>query len=110
LEQCQAALQHAPNDEIATYHLLISLRHAGKKDEQQPLVKRLAELHQQSLQTETDRKRYTVVEQLPTPTQAHPTIDLQPKARLSMYYKVRFEISPIGKATRMASDFEYRKS
>jgi hypothetical protein len=85
LEQCQAALQHAPNDEIATYHLLISLRHAGKKDEQQPPVKRLAELHQQSLQTETDRKRYTVVEQLPTPTQAHPTIDLQPKARLSMY-------------------------
>jgi len=31
-------------------------------------VKRLADLHQQSLQNETDRKRYTlVVEQVPTP-------------------------------------------
>ena len=66
IEQCRAALQYAPNDETATYHLLISLRHVGKKDELQPLVKRLAELHQQSLQDETDRKRYTLVEQLPT--------------------------------------------
>jgi len=67
IEQCRAALQYAPNDETATYHLIISLRHAGKKDELQPPVKRLAELHQQSLQDETDRKRYTLVEQLPTP-------------------------------------------
>ena len=72
IEQCRAALQYAPNDETATYHLLISLRHAGKKDELQPLVKRLAELHQQSLQNETDRKRYTLVEQLPTPNSGPP--------------------------------------
>lgn len=65
IEQCRAALQYAPNDEVATYRLMISLRHAGKKDELQPLVKRLAELHQQSLQNETDRKRFTLVEQLP---------------------------------------------
>jgi tetratricopeptide (TPR) repeat protein len=67
IEQCRAALQYAPNDETATYHLLISLRHAGKKDELQPLVKRLNELHQQSVQNETDRKRYALVEQLPIP-------------------------------------------
>jgi len=72
IEQCRAALQYAPNDETATYHLLISLRHVGKKDELQPLVKRLAELHQQSLQDETDRKRYTLVEQLPTPNSGPP--------------------------------------
>jgi len=72
IEQCRAALQYAPNDETATYHLLISMRHAGKKDELQPLVKRLAELHQQSLQNETDRKRYTLVEQLPTPNSGPP--------------------------------------
>ena len=72
IEQCRAALQYAPNDETATYHLLISLRHAGKTDELQPLVKRLAELHQQSLQNETDRKRYTLVEQLPTPDSGSP--------------------------------------
>ncbi len=72
IEQCRAALQYAPDDEAATYHFIISLRHAGKKDELQPLVKRLAELHQQSLQNETDRKRYTLVEQLPTPNSGPP--------------------------------------
>jgi tetratricopeptide (TPR) repeat protein len=70
--QCRAALQYAPNDETATYHLLISLRRVGKKDELQPLVKRLAELHQQSLQDETERKRYTLVEQLPTLNSGQP--------------------------------------
>lgn len=72
IEQCRTALQYDPNDEVATYHLMISLRHAGKTDELQPLVKRLAELHQQSLQNETDRKRYTLVEQLPTPNSGPP--------------------------------------
>lgn len=72
IEQCRAALQYAPNDEAATYHLLISMRHAGKKDELQPLVKRLAELHQQSLQNEIDRKRYTLVEQVPAPNSGPP--------------------------------------
>ena len=72
IEQCRAALQYAPNDEAAIYHLIISLRHAGKKDELQPLVKRLAELHQQSLKNETDRKRYTLVEQLSTPNSCPP--------------------------------------
>ena len=81
IEQCRAALQYAPNDETATYHLLISLRHVGKKDELQPLVKRLAELHQQSLQDETDRKRYTLVEQLPTLNSGPPNnVILQPKS------------------------------
>ena len=58
IEQCQAALKLDPNDESATFHLMISLRHTGKKDELQPLVKRLADLHQQSLKNETDRKKY----------------------------------------------------
>jgi tetratricopeptide (TPR) repeat protein len=73
IEQCRVALQYAPNDETATYHLLISLRHAGKNDELQPLVKRLAGLHQQSLQNETDRKRYIMVEELPTPRSGPPS-------------------------------------
>lgn len=72
IEQCRAALKYAPNDETATYHLMISLRHAGKKDELQPLVKRLAELHEQSLQNEIDRKRYTLVEQVPSPNSGPP--------------------------------------
>lgn len=61
IEQCRIALQYAPNDETAIYHLTMSLRHAGRKDELGPLVKRLAELHQQSLKNETDRKRYRLV-------------------------------------------------
>jgi tetratricopeptide (TPR) repeat protein len=63
IEQCRIALQDAPTDEAATYHLMVSLRHTGQKDELQPLVKRLSELHQQSLKNENDRKRYRLVEQ-----------------------------------------------
>lgn len=63
IEQSRIALQYAPNDETATYHLMMSLRRTGKRDEVQPLVKRLSELHQQSLKNETDRKRYRLVEQ-----------------------------------------------
>ena len=70
--QCRTALQYAPNDEVATYHLLISLRHTGKKDELQPLVKRLSELHRQSLKNDTDRKRYTLVGRFPTPNSGPP--------------------------------------
>ena len=72
IEQCHIALQYAPNDEAATYHLMVSLRHTGKKDELQPLVKRLSELHQQSLKNETDRKRYRLVEQGTPPNVAPP--------------------------------------
>jgi tetratricopeptide (TPR) repeat protein len=65
VEQCRAALQYAPNDETATYHLMISLRHIGKRDEAQQLVKRLADLHRDSLKDETDRKRYRLVIAVP---------------------------------------------
>ena len=58
IEQSRIALQYAPADESATYHLVISLRHTGQKDELPALVKRLAQLHQESLKKETDRKRF----------------------------------------------------
>ena len=58
IEQCQAALKYAPDDETATYRLMIALRHTGKKDELAGLVKRLSELHQLSLKNESDRKRF----------------------------------------------------
>jgi tetratricopeptide (TPR) repeat protein len=72
IEQCRAVLQHAPTDETAMYHLMISLRHAGKKDEAQKLVKSLADLHQQSLKNETDRKRYRLVIGTPPPVAPTP--------------------------------------
>lgn len=68
IEQCRLVLQSAPADESATYHLMISLRHKGEKNELPALVKRLAELHQESLKAETDRKRYRLVEESPPPT------------------------------------------
>lgn len=62
IEQCRIALRYAPSDEAAAYHLLIALRHTGHTDELPALVKRLSELHQQSLKKESDRKRYKLVE------------------------------------------------
>ncbi len=61
IEQCQIALKYSPSDESATYHLIISMRHTGHSDDLKPLVKRLAELHQESLRHETERKRYRLV-------------------------------------------------
>jgi hypothetical protein len=61
-EECRQALRYVPTDETATFHLLISLKHTGKKDELPGLVKRLLELHQQSLQKELDRKKYRLVD------------------------------------------------
>lgn len=69
IEQSRIALQSAPSDEAATYHLMISLRHKGDKKELPALVKRLADLHQQSLKAETDRKRYRLEESTSQPSQ-----------------------------------------
>jgi tetratricopeptide (TPR) repeat protein len=64
IKECKIALQYDPNNEAAMYHLVISMRHTGRSaDELQPLVKRLAEMHKESLQNETDRKRYRLVEE-----------------------------------------------
>jgi len=68
VKECRTALQYDPANEAAMYHLIISLRHSGHNDELPSLVKRLAELHQESLKQETDRKRFRlVVEGKPTP-------------------------------------------
>jgi hypothetical protein len=42
------------------------LKHEGKKEELQTVVKRLKELHLQSLKDETERKRFSLVERLPS--------------------------------------------
>lgn len=66
VKESRTALQYDPANESALYHLILSLRHSGEKsDELRPLVKRLADLHQQSLQRETDRKKFRLVEAPP---------------------------------------------
>jgi tetratricopeptide (TPR) repeat protein len=70
IEQCQLALQYAPSDQSAMYHLIMALRHSGQSGEHdkiQTLVKRLSESQQASRQQDTDRKRFKLVEQQPVP-------------------------------------------
>jgi tetratricopeptide (TPR) repeat protein len=70
IEQCRLALQYAPSDRTAVYHLIIALRHSGQSaesDEIQALLKRLSDLQQAALKQETDRKRFRLVEQQPVP-------------------------------------------
>jgi tetratricopeptide (TPR) repeat protein len=61
IEQCKIALKYSPSDESAMYHLIISMRHTGHTDDLKPLVDRLAELHQESLRHETERKQYRLL-------------------------------------------------
>jgi len=69
VEQSRIALGYAPSDQSAVYHLIVALRHSTplQRDEIQSLVKRLSELQQTSLQQETDKKRFKLVEQEPSP-------------------------------------------
>jgi DNA-binding SARP family transcriptional activator len=63
IKESKTALQYDPSNETALYRLILALRHSGRGDDLQPLVKRLSELHRESLQHETDRKKYRLVEQ-----------------------------------------------
>jgi tetratricopeptide (TPR) repeat protein len=72
MEQCRRVLEYAPNDQSAMYHLIIALRHSGQGAQATEIhtwVKRLAELQQTSLQQDTDRKRFRLVEQQSTAPQ-----------------------------------------
>lgn len=72
IEQCRLALQYAPSDRTALYHLIIALRRSGQsgeRDEIEKLVKRLSDLQQSGLQQETARKRFKFVEQPSAPVQ-----------------------------------------
>ncbi len=70
IAQCRAALQYTPADQSAMYHLIIALRHSpqsAEAGELASLVKRLSELQQATLQQDTDRKRFRLVEEQSEP-------------------------------------------
>ncbi len=72
IEQCRLALQTNPSDETAIYHLIVALRHSGQTEQRNEipaLVKRISELQAASRKLETDRKRFTFVEQQTAPKQ-----------------------------------------
>ena len=62
IDECHRALLYDPSDEAATYHLLISLKHAGQTEELAGLSKQLAKLHRESLQRENQRKSFRLFE------------------------------------------------
>jgi tetratricopeptide (TPR) repeat protein len=67
-QQSRNALQNDPSDQTAIYHLIVALRHAhqGQAATEIPaLVKQLSALQQQSLDQETARKHFSLVESKP---------------------------------------------
>lgn len=65
-EECRLALRYDPSDQVALYHLTQALRKSGKRDEIPDLLKRLANLREQSRENEQRRSQYKLVE-IPTP-------------------------------------------
>ncbi len=69
-EQCRGSLQYDPSDRSAIYHLMTALRHSEKpqdRAELQALVKQLSALEKTSLQQETAKKKFHLVEAPPPP-------------------------------------------
>jgi tetratricopeptide (TPR) repeat protein len=62
IKESQIALKYDPSNETALYRLILAMRHSGHGGDLQPLVKRLSELHQESMRQETERKKYRLVE------------------------------------------------
>jgi tetratricopeptide (TPR) repeat protein len=64
IEQCRLALKGNPADQEALYHLIQALRQSGKgsKAEMAALVKKLAELRNQSRQQESTTNKYQLYE------------------------------------------------
>jgi tetratricopeptide (TPR) repeat protein len=62
IAECRTALRYDPSDEGGTYHLLIALKHLGQTQELPALAKRLAQLHRDSLNRETERKSFRLIE------------------------------------------------
>jgi tetratricopeptide (TPR) repeat protein len=65
-QQCRISLQYNPSDRSAIYHLIAALRHSDQSQDRVELltmVKRLSDLEKSSLQGETAKKKFRLVEQ-----------------------------------------------
>jgi tetratricopeptide (TPR) repeat protein len=63
IQQCRKALKIDPDDQTALYHLIQVLRKSGRKDDLPELLKRLAELREESTKKEAEHNRYKLVEE-----------------------------------------------
>jgi tetratricopeptide (TPR) repeat protein len=62
VEQCRKALEIDPKDQTSLYRLIHALRKTEKRTEIPGLLKRLAQLRQQSVKEQKQRYQYKVVE------------------------------------------------
>jgi len=60
--QCRSALAIDPTDQTAVYRLIQALRNTGEKSEIPDLLKRLAQLREQSTRNDRARYRYALIE------------------------------------------------
>jgi tetratricopeptide (TPR) repeat protein len=63
IEQSRRALAGDPKDQTALYHLIQALRKSGKTADIPDLLKRLADLRQESTKEEAEHNRYKLVEE-----------------------------------------------
>jgi tetratricopeptide (TPR) repeat protein len=66
IEQSRKALASDPKDQSAIYHLIQALRKSGKTGDIPDLLKRLADLRQESTKEEAEHNRYKLVEEKPS--------------------------------------------
>jgi len=62
IEQCRKALNIDPKDQTALYHLIQALRKTGDREQIPELLKRLAQLREQTTRAQRIRNRYKLVE------------------------------------------------
>jgi tetratricopeptide (TPR) repeat protein len=70
MEESRAALKLDPNDQQALYHLILSLRKTGDKDQIAPLLKQLAAARAAAQDEQSRNKRFQLQE-VPAPSAPH---------------------------------------
>jgi tetratricopeptide (TPR) repeat protein len=70
MEESRAALKLDPNDQQALYHLILSLRKTGDKDQIAPLLKQMAAARASTQGEQTRNKRFQLQE-VPAPSAPH---------------------------------------
>lgn len=71
-EQSRDALQYDPDDRAAVYHLITALRHSKRSQDQaelQSMAKRLTTMERNSLQNDTHKRKFRLIESPPPPSE-----------------------------------------
>lgn len=71
MEESRAALKLDPNDQQALYHLILSLRKTGDKDQIASLLKQLLAAARAAAQDEQTRNKRFQLQEVPAPSELH---------------------------------------